>query len=205
VPLEALGTPETDPYLALERTACQRWFDAIPSLPKSTFAVQIDGAGSGPSPGRLHEALVKRLGSGHVVRIPVAFVSPEAPGPLRDYYKRIDQRIRRQMAAQRLSFDPATAKAAIWGQSFEGCASGFGSAVANSLGLKTPTRFDYPMSPMPAQGGSDGASSIEPQGRTATIEASPVLGNRLLKSQERSAWTKRCIGGCFWRRPPPRR
>ena len=145
-PYEALGGAETDRYRALERAACRRWFEAIPALPKSTFAVQIDGAAAGPSPAKLHEALIGRLGGGRVVRIGVEFVSPEEPGPLRNYYRRIDQRIRRQMAAQGLSFDPATAKATIWGQSFEGCASGYGSAVAAYLGLKTPTRFDYGMS-----------------------------------------------------------
>ena len=50
------------------------------------------------------------------------------------------------MAAQRLTFDPATCKTIIWGQSFEGCASGYGSAVASYLGLKTLTQFDYHMS-----------------------------------------------------------
>jgi hypothetical protein len=145
-PYEAIGGAETDRYRALERAACQRWFDAVPSLPKSTFAVQIDGAAAGPSPGRLQEALIHRLGSGHVIRIPVEFVSPEEPGPLQDYYRRIHQHIRGQMATQGLTFDPAIAKATIWGQSFEGCASGYGSAVAGCLGLKTPTQFDYCMS-----------------------------------------------------------
>ena len=50
------------------------------------------------------------------------------------------------MAAQRLTFNPATAKTVIWGQSFEGCASGYGSAIPSYLGLEIPTRFDYDMS-----------------------------------------------------------
>jgi hypothetical protein len=145
-PYEALGKPDDDAYRTLERAACQRWFDAIRSLRESTFVIQIDGAAAGPSPGKLHEAFVNRLGSGHVVRIPVAFVSPEDPARLQDYYRRIDQRIRQQMAAEGLTFDPAVAKATIWGQSFEGCASGFGSAVATGLDLATATQFEYRMS-----------------------------------------------------------
>jgi hypothetical protein len=145
-PYEATGTAETNPYRVLERAACKRWLDAIPSLPKSTFAVQIDGAKAGPSPERLQTAFVSRLGAGHVLRIPVEFVSPEDPSPLRDYYRRIKHQILQQLSAQRLMFDPATCKTIIWGQSFEGCASGYGSAVASYLGLKTLTQFDYHMS-----------------------------------------------------------
>jgi hypothetical protein len=145
-PYEAIGTAETDPYRALERAACQRWFDAIPSLPKSTFAVEIEWAKAGPSLPRLRAALTDRLGAGQVLRIPVAYGSPENPGPLKDYYCQIHQRIQRQMAAHRMTFEPATARATIWGQSFEGCASGYGSAVAFYLGLKIPTHFDYHMS-----------------------------------------------------------
>ncbi len=145
-PYEAMGKPEDDAYRTLERAACERWFDAIPSLPESTFVIQIDGAAAGPSPDKLHEALINRLGNGHVVRIPVEFVSPENPGQLRDYYRKIDQRIRQQMAAAGLTFAPAVAEATIWGQSFEGCASGFGSAVATCLGLATATQFEYHMS-----------------------------------------------------------
>ena len=137
---------ETNPYRALERAACERWLGAIPALPKSTFAVQIDWAQAGPSPERLQRALVSRLGAGHVLRIPVEFVSPEDPSPLRDYYRRINRQILEHLSAQRLTIDPATCKTIIWGQSFEGCASGYGSAVASYLGLKTLTQFDYHMS-----------------------------------------------------------
>jgi len=145
-PYEAMSTAETDPYRVLERAACERWLGTIPSLPKSTFAVQIDWSKAGPSPEKLQQALIGRLGAGHVVRIPVGFGSPENPGPLRDYYGRITKQILQQMAAHRLTFDPATCKTVIWGQSFEGCASGYGSAVASYLGLKTLTQFDYHMS-----------------------------------------------------------
>ena len=145
-PYEAMGKPDDDAYRTLERAACQRWFDAIRSLRQSTFVIQIDGAAAGPSPAKLHEAFVNRVGSGQVVRIPVEFVSPEDSDRLQDYYRRIDQRIRQQMAAEGLTFDPAVAKATIWGQSFEGCASGFGSAVATCLGLTTATQFEYRMS-----------------------------------------------------------
>lgn len=143
---EGSSGAETERYRKLEDAACLRWFQAIAALEKSTFAVQIDGGVNGPTTHKLHQALVERLGAGRVLRIGVDFVCPEKPGPLREYYRRIERTIREQIAAQRLSFDPAAAQTVIWGQSFEGCASGYGSAVAHSLGLKTPTRFDYEMS-----------------------------------------------------------
>ena len=142
---EALNYPLTDPYRALEDAARQRWLHAIPSLPRSTFAVQVDYSQI-PSANQLHQALIGRLGAGHVVRIPVKVVGSSTPGPLKEYYKEINQKIRQQMAAQGLTFDAATAKTLVWGQSFEGCASGYGSAIPSYLGLKTLTQFDYKMS-----------------------------------------------------------
>jgi hypothetical protein len=145
-PYEALGKADTDPYRALERAACQRWFDAIPSLPKSTFAIQVDFASAGPSPDRLCQAFIDRLGGGRVCRIACEITSPEDSDALKDYYGRINRQITRQMTAQALTFDPATCRGFIWGQSFEGCAAGFGSAISSGLGLKTLTQLDYAMS-----------------------------------------------------------
>ena len=145
-PYEGMGAAETNPYRVLERAACQRWLDAIPSLPGSTFVVEISYTVAGPSPGLLDRAFIKRLGKGRVCHIPVEIQSPENPGPLQEYYGRIIRQIRQQLTAEALTFDPATCKTIIWGQSFEGCASGFGSAIASGLGLKTLTQFDYNMS-----------------------------------------------------------
>lgn len=145
-PYEALGKADTDPYRALERAACQRWFDAIPSLPQSAFVVQVDFPSKGPSPNRLHEAFIDRVGDGRVCRIPCQVTSPEDPNALKAYYDKINQQISRQITTQMLTFDPMTCKTFIWGQSFEGCAAGFGSAIASGLGLKTPTELRYEMS-----------------------------------------------------------
>ena len=142
---EAIHYPITDPYRALEDAARKRWLRAIPCLPRSTFVVQVDYSQIS-SADQLNQAFINRLGAGHVVRIAVKVVGSSAPGPLKEYYEEINQRIRQQMAAQGLTFNPATVKAVIWGQSFEGCASGYGSAIASYLGLKRPTRFDYHMS-----------------------------------------------------------
>ena len=145
-PYEGMGRPENDPYRALERAACQRWLDAIATLPPSTFVVEIAFTVAGPSVPKLDSAFIKRLGKGRLCHIPVEVQSPDNPGPLREYYGRILARIRRQMADEGLTFNPATCRTIIWGQSFEGCASGFGSALASGLGMKTLTQLDYAMS-----------------------------------------------------------
>jgi len=142
---EALKYPLTDPYRALEEEARQRWLRAIPTLPKSTFVVQMDYSPI-PSVNQLHKAMVGQLGAGHVTRVPVRVVGSSTPDPLKEFYEEIKQQINQQMAAEGLTFDPATAKTVIWGESFEGCAAGYGSAIASYLGMKTPTRFDYNMS-----------------------------------------------------------
>ena len=133
------------PFLAREEEVRKRWAAAITSLPTSTFVVQVDYARNDTA-NQLHQGFIDRLGAGHVTRIPVRVVGPSTPGPLKEYYEEIHQQIRRQMTKQGLTFDPATAKAAIWGESFEGCAPSFGSAIASYLGLKTATQFDFDMS-----------------------------------------------------------
>lgn len=145
-PYEALGKPDSDPYRALERAACQRWFDAIPALPQTAFAVQVDFSAAGASPDKLHQAFVDRLGPARVCRVPCEITSPEDAGALKNYYGKINVQITRQFADHALEYDPATCRATIWGQSFEGCAAGFGSAIAHGLGLKTPTELPYEMS-----------------------------------------------------------
>lgn len=145
-PYEALGRDDMDPYRALERAVFRRWFEAIPSLPPSAFAIQVDFSSAGPSPDKLHQAFIDRLGAGRVCRIPCEVTSPEDPNSLNAYYEKINQRISRQIAAQALTFDAASCKMIIWGQSFEGCAAGFGSAIASGLGLKTRTQLPYEMS-----------------------------------------------------------
>ena len=142
---EAIGTPMTDPFRAREEEARQRWAEAITPLAPSTFVVQVDYAQNLPA-NQLHDWFVSRLGAGRVARIPVRVVGVSTPGPLREYHEDIKQQVTQQMAAEGLTFDPATVPTTIWGESFEGCAAGYGSAVAWLLGLKTPTTFDYAMS-----------------------------------------------------------
>jgi hypothetical protein len=145
-PYEGMKKPEDDPYRVAERAAAERWFAAIPSLSPTTFVVQVDFAVEGPSPDRLHQAFVERVGAERVCRVACEVQSPEEPGALKEYYARIDAQVMRQIMENGFSFDPMIISTIIWGQSFEGCAAGFGTSIATGLGLKTPTEMDYAMS-----------------------------------------------------------
>lgn len=51
--------------------------------------------------------------------------------------------IKRHLAEHGLAYDPATATAAMWGESFEGCVPGYGTAWAAGLGLQTPPVISF--------------------------------------------------------------
>ncbi len=133
-------------YLSLERTVFQRWLRAISSLDEGTFVVQVDMPGKASGPDLLHQSLLKRLGAAQVCRIGGEFQSPDKPEALLDFYNRIVQQIAGQMQRHGLSYNPGTCASEIWGQSFEGCAPGFGSAIAERLKLTVPAHFDFVMS-----------------------------------------------------------
>jgi hypothetical protein len=151
LPWRTLGYQTTDAfpegaYRAHEDTAYQRWLAAIPSLPQSTFVIQVEYSPTA-STNQLLQAFANRLGAGHVLDITGNPVNGKYdPGPLITWYQGIGQNVRQQMTAQGLTFNAATAKGILWGESFEGCGSGDGSGIAYYLGLKTPTTFDFNMS-----------------------------------------------------------
>ena len=133
-------------YLSLEQLVFQRWLKAIPSLDERTFVVQVDMPGHAPGPDLLHESLLERLGAGQVCRIGGEFQSPDKPEALLDYYNRIVQQMASQMYRYGLSYDSTRCVSEIWGQSFEGCAPGYSSAIAERLKLAVPAQFDFAMS-----------------------------------------------------------
>lgn len=150
LPWRYLGYQTTDPfpygaYRAHEDAAHQRWLDTIPSLPASTFVIQVEFAPFAASD-QLYQAFINRLGAGHCIYITGNPIGGKYdPGPLITWYEGISQQVRQRMAAWGWTFDPATVKTTLWGESFEGCGSGDGSGIAYYLGVKTPTTFDYNM------------------------------------------------------------
>ena len=150
LPWRTLGYEPTDPfpegnYRTLEDLAYDRWLDAIPSLPASTFAIQVEFSPT-PSTNQLLQAFTDRLGAGHLFNVTDNPVGGKYDAePLITWYEGIAQSVQQQMSAQGLTYDPATANVIVWGESFEGCGSGHGSGIPYYLGLKTLTTFDYDM------------------------------------------------------------
>jgi len=138
----APGTP-LYPFREMEKTVFEGWLKSVEALPASAFVVQIDMPNTAPGPDQLHAACVARLGAERVCRVAGENQYPEKPVPLLDYYERIEKKIHEQFRSGGLAFDPAHCETELWGQSFEGCAPGYGTAVCRRLGLEKPFRFDY--------------------------------------------------------------
>src|SRR6185295_7501049 len=130
-------------YREMEKTVFEGWLKAVEKLPATTFAVQIDMPNTAPGPDKLHASCVAKLGAERVCRVAGEYQYPEKPEPLLDYYTRIHKKITEQFKTHGLAFDPAKCDVELWGQSFEGCAPGYGSAVCRRLGTQQLLRFDY--------------------------------------------------------------
>jgi hypothetical protein len=131
------------PYREMEKTAFDGWLKSVEDLPPSAFVVQIDMPKTAPGPDQLYAACVARLGAERVCRVAGEYQYPEKPVPLLDYYERIRKKLTEQFHSGGLAFDRAQCETELWGQSFEGCAPGYGTAVCRRLGLEKPFRFDY--------------------------------------------------------------
>ena len=151
--------PQTTSALSLfadwECEVKQRSLEAIAQLDAAgTFVVQLEGGST-----VLLDAARKRLGDARVLHVtdsvegnaplrcrPSSTLSAEEvaawPGSrqaqqdgLRKSYGDQCQLIRDHLAAHALTFDPNTTTSECWGESFEGCVPGYGSAYAHGLGL----------------------------------------------------------------------
>lgn len=133
----------THRYRVLEKQAHARWLEAVKKLPPTTFVVQIDMPWTTPGPDELHAACIAQLGAKRVCRIAGEYQYPDKVVPLLDYYERIHKKVMEQFAQHGLLFDPAHCEVDLWGQSFEGCAPGYASAVCRRLGTTQAFKFDY--------------------------------------------------------------
>ena len=53
--------------------------------------------------------------------------------------------IKKNLQDRNLEYDPLTATAEVWGESFEGCAPGYGGTFAHGLGLKSRPQMRFEM------------------------------------------------------------
>ena len=112
--------------------------DSIAALPRDkTFVIQLGGGSDA-----LVNASLARLGAARTLCLkPVA-------GSFQHVYDSYAASVKAHLAQHSLSFDPWTAAIEFWGESFEGCVPGYGTGVANALGLANPglMRYDHTLS-----------------------------------------------------------
>ena len=123
-------------FVERERVVKQRWLDDVGGRDQRTLLLQLYG------PPSLHEAFCASLGEANA-----CFVKADFPGEgqMREYYRRLCGCIRDHMRLHDLTFDPETVTSELWGESFEGCAPGYGGAFAEYLELKRPPKMVYEM------------------------------------------------------------
>ena len=144
LPAESIRSNNYWVFLDREREIKERWLNALRGRDKSTLFLQLYGAKY------LQERAKEQLGESNV-----CYVQAEGPveeellkdreGQMRGYYKRLTDCIYGHMKKYNLDFDPATVTSELWGESFEGCAPGYGGAFAEYMGLKQPLKMRFEM------------------------------------------------------------
>ena len=116
-------------FLAREQQVTKRWIEAATAKATTALLLQLYG------PVSLHETLKGILGDARA-----CFVRAEFPGEgqLQEYYRRLTACIRDHIARFALTVNPDRVTSELWGESFEGCVVGYGSAFAQHLELKHP-------------------------------------------------------------------
>ena len=122
-------------YVEIEKSAKARWIQALELLPPSTLFIQLYG------PKYLYGMIRKRMGKSHACYVQVRYQGPQKQF---EYYVRLIQKIKDHLDRFGLILgEDATAE--LWGESFEGCVSAYGSTFAQQLGLRVPPTLCFPM------------------------------------------------------------
>ena len=136
VPPDVVRKRNLGVYVELEKKVKQRWLDALGRQDRSVLFLQLCG------PLDLLEAAREKLGEPNACYV---YVDPPESGERREYIHLLTQCIRDHMEKFDLEFDAATVTSEVWGETFEGCASGYSGAFAEHLGLKRPPRMAFEM------------------------------------------------------------
>ncbi len=123
-------------FLEREREVKRRWLAELAALPANTLVFQLGG------PTDLRDQAVEYLGESLVFYPDTRF--PEN-GDLAEYYCRLTDDFNDHCSAHGLSFESATVKSELWGESFEGCVPGYGGAFAQYLGLQRSPKMRFEM------------------------------------------------------------
>ena len=113
-----------------------RWLSALAEMPDRTFFIQQCG------PEHLVEKAREELGEAYAVRLGPPYHEGMT---LHEFYVSIIDELQAHLKKHDLSFDPATVTSELWGESFEGCAPGYGGMFAEYLGLAKSPRMRFEM------------------------------------------------------------
>ena len=122
-------------YVEVEKIAKARWIQALELLPTSTLFIQLYG------PKYLHSMIRKSMGKSHACYVQARY---QGPNQQFEYYVRLTQKIKDHLNRFGLILEE-DATTELWGESFEGCVSAYGSIFAQRLGLRVPPTLCFPM------------------------------------------------------------
>ena len=123
-------------YLDRELACEKRWRKAINEFEPDVIYAQLYG---GPE---IQEYARRTLGNDRVIA-PSAEWHEGLDGE--EYKLRLTESFRTQLAEKGHEIDPDTVELELWGESFEGCAYAYGTALARHLGLKRPPFDNFEM------------------------------------------------------------
>ena len=127
----------THVYLERELACEQLWREAIEHFSADTVFAQLYGGE------RVFEFAQRTLGEQRAFWVSADYETGMDPEV---YRKRLAAALRRQMDDCGHEFDPASLELEVWGESFEGCAYGYGTALARHLALKNPPFANFDLS-----------------------------------------------------------
>ena len=131
-----LETSALQLYAAWEQEVKACCLEELARLPPSTMVVQLAGAST-----ELIDAARDRLGPARALHL---LQNNGRSTELAGVFADLCAQIRQHMTAAGLTFDSSASASEMWGESFEGCVPGYGSAFAHGLGLaeKPTIAFD---------------------------------------------------------------
>ena len=134
-------------YLAREKECIDLWLDRIKHMGDETFLIQHCNE-------PFYDGYIRPAAG---VANSCVLVVPYTPNPSypdteigrgalqHDFYMDIVRCIKSNLQQRDLEYDPLTVTSEVWGESFEGCAPGYGGAFAHGLGLKTLPQMRFEM------------------------------------------------------------
>lgn len=123
-------------FLQREREVASRWRTAITAARPDALLLQLYGASN------ILDHARHAMGPERVCSIKADFPGPDR---LMEYYSRLCGCIRAHLEKFDLTIDPAAVTSELWGESFEGCVAGYGSAFAHQLGLRISPKMCFDM------------------------------------------------------------